>query len=238
MVIKDFYSPQYPGQASGEELVFRQGVGHLLNEIRQCVLKSELLISNKATFKGKSKSGKPGTTGNMGLSDRMNKALGSSLISLGWGPKKAPGTEQLGAKIDWWKSISSAVPYGPKEIGLGLEIQFGNNFQFYADLHRLHEAVLDNLIVAGVCIVASDKLAKYKADRGAFFSQEKKKLDRYVKILTAARAPQIPNYILIGIEHDGFCNDTSGKFSLKSAQFDHEKGVDTVIQMNSFGTLL
>lgn len=220
MVIKHFYSPSVAGDNSGEAFLFKRGLGGLYDEIRQCILKSELHISPRKT-----RTKTPGITGNPSLAENMNKGLKCSLESLGWGPKMAPGAYGHAAKIDWYKSVSSGISYGPREIGLGVEIQFGNNFQFDADLKRLHEAMLDNLIVAGISIVASDELALYKADRGAQFTQEKKKLDRYLKIMSASGAAVLPHYILIGVEQDGFNDNMDGKFSFKAPRFDNKHGV-------------
>ncbi len=225
------------GENSGEAFLFKRGLGGLFDEIRQSILQNKLLISPKKTT-SKTGADNLGSTGNLDLAGKMNKALQASLKSLGWGPKTAPGALGIAAKIDWYKSIQSGISYGPREIGLGLEIQFGNNYQFDADLKRLHEGILDNLIVAGISIVASDELAKYKSDRGAYFTQEKQKLDRYLKILSASGVAVIPHYILIGVEHDGFVDDTEGKFFLQSPIFDEKAGVQIPpVRMEDFSTI-
>jgi hypothetical protein len=79
MVIKQYYSPTLPGDISGEALIFKRGVGTLFDEIRQSILQWELEISPRRTRK----KGK-GATGNPGLAEAMNNALGASLSSLGW----------------------------------------------------------------------------------------------------------------------------------------------------------
>jgi hypothetical protein len=178
MQIKHYYSPHAVGEVSGEAMIFKLGVGQLLDEIRQCILQSRLIISDTPTItRGK------GVTGIPKLAAGLNDGLAASLASLGWGPLKAPGATGAAAKLDWYKTLPSGISYGPERIGVGLEVQFGNNFQFNADLQRLNEAILERSIVAGVCIVASDRLRLYKADRGAYFSQEKQKLDRHLALL-------------------------------------------------------
>src|ERR1700754_3809326 len=132
MHIKHFYSPHVAGEMSGEALIFKRGIGQLFDEIRQCILKSKLIISHHQTV---TTSGS-GTTGIPGLADGMNKGLASSLRSLGWDQLKAPGATGQTAKVDWYKSLPTGISYGPQKIGLGLEIQFGNNYQFNADLQR------------------------------------------------------------------------------------------------------
>lgn len=208
---------------SGEALIFKRGVGQLLDEIRQCILQSNLVISAKQTV---TTSGS-GTTGVSGLADGLNKGLAASLRSLGWGQLKAPGATGQTAKVDWYKSIPSGISYGPARIGLGLEAQFGNNYQFNADLQRLSEAIIDQSIVAGVCVVASDELKNYKADRGAYFNSEKQKLDRFLTMLVGSGAAIVPSFVLIGIGHDafGFSDQTGGVFQLEAPIFNSELGV-------------
>jgi hypothetical protein len=219
VVIKNFYSPSAAGENSGETMIFKRGLGSLFDEIRQSVLKSHLLISPRKTT-----TSKRGKTGNPELADAINKALATSLSSLGWAPLKAPGASGSNAKLDWYKSMPSGIGYGPSKIGLGLEVQCGNNYQFEADLKRLHEAIIEGAIVTGVCIVASDELAEYKADRGAAFTSEKAKLDRYLTLLMGAGAAMLPGFVLIGVGADGFSSDNTGKFSLTAPVFDAEHG--------------
>jgi hypothetical protein len=235
MVIKNIYSPAVGAENSGEALIFRRGVGHLLDEIRQAILQSTLLISPRKTST-KSKEG-PGVTGNPELADRLNKGLGSSLLSLGWGPRKAPGAASYQANVDWFKSVPTKLSYGPTEIGIGLEAQFGNNFQFEADLKRLSEAVLAGHIVAGVSVVASDELAEYKADRGASFSNAREKLDRFLGLLTGVGAAIVPGFLLIGISHDGFTSAQNGSFQLSAPVFDSTLGIlGAPARFEEFGT--
>jgi hypothetical protein len=223
MIIKHFYSPKAAGEMSGEALIFKRGVGQLLDEIRQCILHSKLIISSRQTI---TTSGS-GTTGIPGLADGLNKGLAASLRSLGWDQLKAPGATGHTAKVDWYKAIPTGIGYGPARIGLGLEAQFGNNYQFNADLQRLSEAILDQSIVAGVCVVASDELKNYKADRGAYFTSEKQKLDRFLTMLAGSGAALIPSFVLIGIGQDGFgfSDRTGGFFSLEAPIYDPELGV-------------
>jgi hypothetical protein len=231
MLIKDYYSPELAGTFSGEAIIFKRGVGSLFNEIRECILRTNLIISPKKTIKkGKDATGSPG------LADALNKALGASLTSLNWKPRKAPGAEEQQAKVDWQKSIPSGLSYGVRDIGLGLEIQFGNNFQFNEDLKRLSEAILEQTIVAGVCIVASDELAKYKADRGAFFSDSQSKMDRFLALFHGTGAAIIPGFVLIGVHPDGFTETTDGKFRLMAPIFG-EKGVHGPVHWQAFGTI-
>ena len=221
MVIKQYYSPKIAGELSGEELIFKRGLGGLFNEIRQSVLQNELKISNRKT----AKKGK-GATGNTGLADGMNKALAFSLESLGWSKRKAPGAKHIKAELDWYKDIPSTLSFGPKSIGVGLEVQFGNNYQFNEDIKRLFEHMLEGAIVAGVSIVPSDELAKFKADRGASFSDAKSKLDRELGVIVGAGAAIIPGFVLLGVSMDGFTGVADGKFTLVAPKFDGQTGVD------------
>jgi len=234
MHIKHYYSPRVAGADSGETMIFKLGVGQLLDEIRQSILQSTLIISRKLTTK---KSGS-GTTGVKALADGLNKGLATSLQSLGWGPLKAPGATRAASKLDWYKSLPTGISYGPGKTGVGMEAQFGNNFQFNADLQRLFEAMLDGSIVAGVCVVASDELQKYKADRGAYFTSEKQKLDRHLAALLGSGVARIPGYVLIGIEQDGFGFGDSevGLFQLTAPIFDPVQGVQgPPIRFETFG---
>src|ERR1041384_2072355 len=58
MIIKHIYSPIVAGEMSGEALIFRRGVGQLLDEIRQCILQSTLIISQRQTVTKASKKAK------------------------------------------------------------------------------------------------------------------------------------------------------------------------------------
>ena len=223
MQIKHYYSPRVAGDFSGEAMIFKLGVGQLLDEIRQSILQATLLISPTVTT---TKAGS-GKTGIQGLAKGLNEGLAASLGSLGWGPLKAPGAKSATARLDWYKSLPTGISFGPERIGVGMEAQFGNNFQFNADLQRLDEAMLDGSIVAGVCIVASDELKNYKADRGAHFSSEKQKLDRHLALLLGSGVARMPGYVLIGIEHDAFAFEDLGKgvFQLQAPIFDPVAGV-------------
>ena len=235
MVIKQMYSPAVAGEISGESLIFKRGVGPLFEEVRQTILMSKLYISPVKTKKKGDDA-----TGNPQLSDRLNKGIAISLESLGWKKRQAPGATQERAELDWVKEVPSPLKYGPKAIGLGVEVQFGNNYQFNEDLKRLSEAILDHSIVAGVCVVASDELAQYKADRGASFSDSRSKLDRFLGILQGVGAAIIPPFVLIGVGHDGFTEVKDGKFLLEVPAFDPKKtaaGVFEVAETKSCGTL-
>ena len=232
MVIKQYYSPAVSGDISGEAMIFKRGVGHLLDEIRQSILQSELYISPRRT-----KTKGEGATGNKGLAEGMNAAFAASLTSLGWTKRTAPGASGERAEIDWCKAVPAALAYGPKSIGIGLEIQFGNNYQFNEDFKRLSEAILEGTIVAGVSIVPSDELAKYKADRGASFSDAKSKLDRSLGILVGSGAATMPGFVLIGIGADGFTSAADGKFALTAPVFDPKKPCSAgSISKKYFGT--
>jgi len=205
-----------------------------LDEIRQCILQAKLVISDKPTI---TTSGS-GTTGVPGLASGLNNGLAASLRSLGWDQLRAPGAGGATAKVDWYKSIPSGISYGPPNIGLGMEAQFGNNYQFGADLQRLSEAIIDQSIIAGVCVVASDQLKKYKADRGAYFTSEKQKLDRLLALLIGSGAAILPGLVLIGIEHDsfGFEDRTDGLFTLEAPIFDGTLGIQAPpVSFETFG---
>jgi len=232
MVIQQYYSPAVSGDISGEALIFKRGVGHLFDEIRQSILQSKLYISPRRT----KKKGK-GATGSLGLAEGMNNSFATSLTSLGWKKRTAPGATEDRAEVDWYKAIPSSLSYGAKTIGVGLEIQFGNNFQFNEDVKRLSESILEGTIVAGVSIVPSDELAKYKADRGAFFSDAKSKLDRSLAILLGSGAAIIPGFVLIGIGADGFTDKDDGLFRLDAPVFDPTKPCSVgPISMKYLGT--
>lgn len=235
MVIKEYYSPSVSGEPSGEAMIFKRGVGPLLQEIRQCILKTKLIISSRKTTYGRK--GNKGRTGIPGLAEAMNKALGASLSSLGWRPRKAPGAADDKAEVDWFKSIPGTLSYGPPEIGLGLEVQFGNNYQFNEDIKRLSEAFLEQSIIAGVCVVPSDELAKYKADRGASFGDARSKLDRTLAILQGSGAAIVPGFVLIGIQQDDFTDKQDGQFQLEAPIFDPKKGCQRdPVKYEHFGT--
>jgi hypothetical protein len=234
MNIRHYYSPRVAGDVSGEAMIFKLGVGQLLDEIRQSILQSQLIISPTATT---TKAGS-GKTGIQGLAKGLNAGLAVSLQSLGWGPLKAPGAKGATAKLDWYKSLPTGIGYGPERMGIGMEAQFGNNFQFNADLQRLGEAMLEGAIVAGVCVVASDELKNYKADRGAYFSSEKQKLDRHLALLLGSGVARMPGYVMLGIEQDGFGFEDAkpGVFQLKAPVFDPVAGVQGgPVRFETFG---
>src|SRR2546427_13180970 len=112
MNIKHYYSPRVAGDISGEALIFKLGVGQLLDEIRQSILQSALIISPKVTVR---RSGS-GTTGIQGLAAGLNAGLADSLRSLGWGPLKAPGAKGASAKLDWYKALPTGISFGPERI--------------------------------------------------------------------------------------------------------------------------
>jgi hypothetical protein len=208
MLIADIYDPTIP-QGSAEECII-SNVKDFYDEIRRIIFDTKVIISPLKTVKGPGK----GTTGAVALAESLNLAFKTALESCGWKPLQAPGAPSVHGLIDWFKEKPSGRKYGAEKLGLGLEIQFGNNYQFNEDIKRLSEAYLAGYIVAGVSLVASDKLAEYKADRGAFFSDAKSKLDRHLESLASAQARRFPPIVVIAIEQDGFNNELSGYFEI------------------------
>lgn len=208
MLIADIYDPPTP-QGSAEEHIV-SNAKDFYDELRRIIFDTKVVISPLKTVKGQGK----GTTGAWGLAELLNVAFKIALESCGWQPLQSPGAESPQSLIDWFKSKPSGRKYGAEKIGLGLEIQFGNNYQFNEDIKRLSEANLAGYTIAGVSIVASDKLAEYKADRGACFSDAKSKLDRHLESLYSAQARRFSPMMIIGIENDSFNDDPCGYFEI------------------------
>jgi len=221
VLIGDIYDPPLL-QGSAEECIMANGLKDLYDEIRRIIIDTKVIISYLKTKKGSPTSGR-GTTGAVGLAEALNKALKMALESCGWQSLKSPGAQAPQSLIDWYKSKPSGRMYGPAELGIGLEIQFGNNYQFNEDIRRLSEAYLAGYIVAGVSIVPSDKLAVHKADRGASFSDAKSKLDRHLESLASAQAKRFPPIVILAVEHDGYNEDQYGYFEITPVTISRNK---------------
>lgn len=211
MIIKNILAPKVAGEHSAEEIIFRRGVGELFSELRTVVTETEVLITDTPRKGAKAQIPK--------LPAAMNRAFAESLRSLGWAPRRAPGTEQRLATSDWTKFRPSGLRYMP-ELGIAVEVQFGNHYQFNADVQRFAEAILEGKIVAGVSIVASDKFEKYKADRGASFSNAAEKLERWLGIWNASGAILLPSIMILGVEHDGFLDQATPGFAIRYPIYD------------------
>ena len=149
----------------------------------------------------------------------MNRAIKESLSSLGWGPLPAPGASQALSTIDWAKVRPSGLSW-MGDIGLAVEVQFGNHYQFNADVQRFAEAMLGGTIIAGISIVASDKFAEYKADRGTSYSNSKEKLERWLGIWAASGAILLPSIMILSVEFDGFIDQAQPGFRITYPIFD------------------
>lgn len=229
MIIKNIFSPKVSGEHSAEEIIFRRGVGELFVELRGVLLSTFLAITDTPRISGKLQLA--------GLSNTMNKAIGHSLSSLGWQPRQAPGAAALQATADWAKFRPSGLSFMP-EVGIAVEVQFGNHYQFNADVQRLSESILEGKIVAGVSIVVSDKLAKYKADRSASFSNAKEKLERWLGIWSGSGAILLPSIMILGIEHDEFLDADTPTFFIKAPTYNLEETnrVLKPVDWKEFGT--
>lgn len=229
MRIANVYSPKVTGEHTAEEVIFRRGLGDLLTELREVILNTHLEITDTPQLKKKLQIKK--------LSDTLNKALSISLHSLGWKPEVAPGTEKPQGTSDFVKFQPSGLAF-MGDIGLAVEVQFGNNYQFNADVQRFSEAILQGKVVAGISIVASDEFAKYKADRGTSFSNAKDKFERWLRIWAGSGAILLPSIMIMAIEHDKFIASTEPQFSIKSPIYDLEKtsGELKPVDWKQFGT--
>jgi hypothetical protein len=217
-IVSEFAPPI--GRYTSEEIIHRRGATRLLNEIKAVIRETKLHISSRRTTKTGG-----GVTGNPKLSEALNEAFKMGLRSLSWEPKTAPGALHFSGKIDYYKEIATGLVYGPQAIGIGVEVQFGNNYQTNEDYKKLAEFFITREIIAGIEIVPSDLLAEYKADRGSFFTDAKKKLIRFMQIYEGLGALEIPPIVILGIEHDGFSDNSEGKFSLIPAEITQdEKG--------------
>lgn len=219
MLISDIYNPVLLQGTSAEEAIFASGLDDLYMEIRRVIFDTKVVISPRVT----AKKGE-GATAALGLASSLNEALGIGLTSLGWAGLKAPGGATHLNTVDWFKSKKPQVTYVPYELGIGLEIQFGNNFQINEDIKRLSEAFVARQIQAGVIITPSDVFAKHKADRGAFFSDAKSKLDRHYQTLYGSGARNITPIMIIGIQHDAYNNDESGYFEITPVHYSSTNG--------------
>ena len=211
MIIKDIFAPKVTGEHTAEEVIFRRGVGELLVELRDVLMRTKLLITDTPRKKAE--------TPIPGVPSALNLALAVSLTSLGWTKRQAPGSTSANANLDWHKMRPSGLSY-MGDVGIAVEVQFGNNFQFNADVQRFAEAILQGKIIAGVSIVPSDKFARYKADRGASFSDAKSKLERLLSIWSGSGAILIPSIMIWGIEPDGFMQSEKPGFAIEYPVFD------------------
>lgn len=216
MLIEDIYNPTLLVGYSAEERIMSSGLRPIYEELRRIIFDTKVIISKRETVKGKGRD----TTGAPKLAAGLNKAFKIGLESADWEPLPAPGGDSRNL-IDWFKSVKPSVQYAP-EPGIGVEIQFGNNYQFNEDLKRLTEAYLSGKMWAGISIVVSDKLAKHKADRGAHFSDAKKKLDRYLKTLYGTGAKDIPPLMIISIHHDGYNEKMDGSWEISPVALNRE----------------
>jgi hypothetical protein len=211
LIIKNILAPKVAGEHSAEEIIFRRGVGELFSELRTVITETEVLITDTPRKGGKAQIPK--------LPAGMNQAIGESLRSLGWEPRTAPGAVQKAATSDWTKFRPSGLKY-MSDLGIAVEVQFGHHYQFNADVQRFAEAILEGKIVAGVSIVASDKFEKYKADRGASFSNAAEKLERWLGIWNASGAILLPSIMILGVEPDGFLDQATPGFAIRFPLYD------------------
>jgi len=216
MKIADIYMPAPGPNKTAEETIVVYGAYPLLEEIRQIIFGTKVhIVAKKTSHKGKG--GAKGATGNIGLTPKINKHLGYGLAKFGWAPHYAEKALNKNKKIDWFKTTPD--PYWSQRgggIGIGVETQFGNNFQAHGDLQRLQSAFNTHEIAAGLIIVPSDELSKYLADRCANFSNTKSKLEQQIDTMLGARAFNICPIGIIGVNHDGFVEDADGGFLLES----------------------
>jgi hypothetical protein len=197
-----------------EEAIIALGAGDLLTEIREVIFGTKVYINpTKTTSKGKGLAGK---TGNKGLTPQINAYLRAGLRAKGWNPYTPTRVSSANAKIDWYKKTPD--PYWEKlgGIGVGVETQFGNNFQAYGDIQRLQLAFNTFELGAGLIIVPSDELSLYLADRCANFSNTSAKLRQHFDAMAGARAFHICPIGIIGISQDGFVEKPDLPFALES----------------------
>lgn len=211
MIIKNILAPKVAGEHSAEEIIFRRGVGELFTELRTVITETEVLITDTPRKGAKAQIPK--------LPAGMNKAIGEALKSLGWAPRRAPGATQGLATSDWTKFRPSGLKF-LDPLGIAVEVQFGHHYQFNADVQRFAEAILEGKIIAGVSIVASDKFAHYKADRGAAFSNSAEKLERWLGIWNASGAILLPSIMILGVEPDGFLDQPTPGFTIRYPLYD------------------
>ena len=219
MIIKNILAPKVAGTHSAEEIIFRRGVGDLYTEIRDVIMKTELLITDTPREEGDTRFKK--------LPSAINRSLGESLTSLGWKPRQAPGAAGALSTSDWAKVRPSGLKY-MGNIGIALEVQLGNHYQFHADVQRLGEAILQGEIIAGISIVPSDRFALYKADRGASFSNASEKLERWIGLWVASGAILLPSIMILAIEFDGFINLPEPGFRIKYPLYDPVNAIEPI----------
>lgn len=230
MKIAQIYTPRVVGEHSAEDIIFRKGVGDLYQELREVIFATKVEISDTPRTNGK-------IPQNFNLASELNKALAASLASLGWQKEHvAPGSRHARSAVDWAKMRPSPLQFGPKEVGLAVEIQFGNHYQFNADVQKLAELILEGNVVAGVSIVPSDELEKYKADRGACFSNCAEKLQRWLSIWTASNALVLPGIIIIGVSPDKINRMDEPYYNIKAPIFDSIKSTHGLMEPIKYET--
>ena len=197
-----------------EEAIIALGAGDLLTEVREVIFGTRVYANpTKTTSKDKGLAGK---TGNKGLTPKINAFLRAGLKAKGWNPYMPTRASSTNAKIDWYKKTPD--PYWEKlgGIGIGVETQFGNNFQAYGDIQRLQLAFNSFELGAGLIIVPSDELSSYLADRCANFSNTSTKLRQHFDAMAGARAFHICPIGIIGVAQDGFVASSDLPFTLES----------------------
>lgn len=216
MRIANLYMPSAGPAKSAEESIVVLGAYKLLEEIRDVIFRTKVLVSPIKTSKGGK--GAKGATGNKGLTPMINRYLRYGLSHHGWGPHYARGALNKNKKIDWFK-ITPDPYWSQREgggIGVGVETQFGNNFQAHGDIQRLQSAFNTFEIGAGLIIVPSDDLSAYLADRCANFSNTVSKLQQQIDTMVGARAFNICPIGVIAVSHDGFTTSPADPFTLTS----------------------
>jgi hypothetical protein len=217
MKISNLYMPS-PGPAkTAEESIVVLGAYKLLEEVREVIFKTKVLINPTKTSK-KGKGGAKGATGNKGLTPKINRFLKYGLSHFGWAPHYSRGALNKNKKIDWFKTTPD--PYWSQRegggIGIGVETQFGNNFQAHGDIQRLQAAFNTFEIGAGLIIVPSDDLSQYLADRCANYSNTVSKLQQQIDTMLGARAFNICPIGIIAVSHDAFTASLDEPYSLSS----------------------
>lgn len=219
MIIENIYAPEVYGEYSAEDIIFRRGTGDLFDELRTVIFSTHLAITDTPRRTNNNK------TMLKGLPQALNKAIGLALSSLGWQPRQAPGAASPKSASDWAKFHPSGLKF-MGDVGLAVEIQFGQHYQFNADVQRFAEAILEGKIVAGVSVVASDRLEQYKADRTACFSDAVEKLDRWLGIWAASGAILLPSIMIIAVGYDELIESTVPQYKVKAPIYDLEKTDD------------
>ncbi len=217
MKIANIYMPGPAPHKTAEEVIVVLGAYKLLEEVRDVIFKTHVLVTpTKTTYKGKA--GQRGAIGNKGLTPVINRYLRYGLSHHGWAPHYPKGSLNKNQKIDWFKItpdqfVSQRTGGG---VGVGVETQFGNNFQAHGDIERLQAAYNYGEIGAGLIIVPSDELSLYLADRCANFGNTVGKLKQRIDTMIGARAFNICPIGIIGVAHDGFTASANESYSLSS----------------------